>query len=568
MSNICRPEEILVLAFNRAVVFEIRSRLRELFASLGYGSYIRRLRIHTFHAFAVMNVGRGDSPSNESHEPDHLENLAVWLHDPAHAYQAASGFRAILIDEFQDVNEHIFDILINLHQASGAGLFVIGDDDQDILRWNRKTNNTPSDSYFKQFCSMFGLDIHLQPALRVNFRSDVTIVERSQNLLTNFFKDYPSCRLKQGVELTSRKDAAPGTLDSIIKNDGILVSPRDETIRKAGEALAQRDSVAILCRTNAEVTEVYRKIVNEHPRLTLQTQTTYRIGQLRHLGAWLELCRETLRLEGDRLLVDEVKDSMWRRWKSLAIPEAQALRAGQISPLTLWDLTLDEQSYPHLSHHIRFLEHLESDEFWRMTGGNKGIRTAIVSTIHKVKGLEFDSVIIIPSSATFFADRRDTIEACAADEARLFYVGMTRAKHQLTIGFDKRERAWWSQETFAGKRSSGKVLEGRPKEVYISWSAKKTNNGPNFCAQDYIEHYVRMGDKIFVTAKNLYHVYNGKKTQVGCLRKEFYGDDNSIIEVAAVLRYPQQPDNDYWPGLTKKVQARGWTYIVLVSGFL
>lgn len=55
-----KPDEIMVLAFNRAVVFEIRSRIRELFQSLGYGSYVRGLQVSTFHALAVRHVGSMD----------------------------------------------------------------------------------------------------------------------------------------------------------------------------------------------------------------------------------------------------------------------------------------------------------------------------------------------------------------------------------------------------------------------------------------------------------------------------------------------------------------------------
>ena len=36
-----KPEEILVLAFNRAVVHEIKERIYNLFVGLGYGSYVR-----------------------------------------------------------------------------------------------------------------------------------------------------------------------------------------------------------------------------------------------------------------------------------------------------------------------------------------------------------------------------------------------------------------------------------------------------------------------------------------------------------------------------------------------
>ena len=162
-----------------------------------------------------MQTGRGESSTLGIDNPDYLEHLAHWLGNPANSSQAASGLKAILIDEFQDVNDHIFEIIVALQESSGASLFVIGDDDQDILRSNRKSNNLSADNYFKQFCSRFELDINKQPTLTVNFRSDSRIVERSQKLLNGFFKDESSHRLKQKIKLIPRKNAASGIMNTL-----------------------------------------------------------------------------------------------------------------------------------------------------------------------------------------------------------------------------------------------------------------------------------------------------------------------------------------------------------------
>jgi len=55
-----QPSEIVVLAFNRAVVFEIRKRIKALFGTLGYASYVSRLRVATFHAFAMRELALVD----------------------------------------------------------------------------------------------------------------------------------------------------------------------------------------------------------------------------------------------------------------------------------------------------------------------------------------------------------------------------------------------------------------------------------------------------------------------------------------------------------------------------
>jgi ATP-dependent DNA helicase RecQ len=46
-----RPENILVLAYNRAIVIELKIRLVKLFKSLGYSNIIQRLKVFTFYGF-------------------------------------------------------------------------------------------------------------------------------------------------------------------------------------------------------------------------------------------------------------------------------------------------------------------------------------------------------------------------------------------------------------------------------------------------------------------------------------------------------------------------------------
>ena len=98
------PDEILVLAFNRAVVYEIRERIIELFNKLRYGSYVKRLHVYTFHAFAkramkANNIGDEDDLNNLLH------SFAERLKTTSNLERVGERYKAILIDEFQDMND-------------------------------------------------------------------------------------------------------------------------------------------------------------------------------------------------------------------------------------------------------------------------------------------------------------------------------------------------------------------------------------------------------------------------------------------------------------------------------
>lgn len=66
-----KQSEIIVLAFNRAVVFEIKKRIRELFRSLGYAADAAQVRVSTFHSLARRNLSLAEDRDDNARW-DHL----------------------------------------------------------------------------------------------------------------------------------------------------------------------------------------------------------------------------------------------------------------------------------------------------------------------------------------------------------------------------------------------------------------------------------------------------------------------------------------------------------------
>ncbi|MBK7387632.1 MAG: UvrD-helicase domain-containing protein [Bacteroidetes bacterium] len=96
------PEEILVLAYNRAVVSELKERLGKLFNDLGYGNLAKRIKIFTFHGMAkryCLNEVNG--------QPfDEWENILLQrlIKSPGQILNQLAPLKHILVDEFQDIN--------------------------------------------------------------------------------------------------------------------------------------------------------------------------------------------------------------------------------------------------------------------------------------------------------------------------------------------------------------------------------------------------------------------------------------------------------------------------------
>lgn len=66
-------------------------------------------------------------------------------------------------------------------------------------------------------------------------------------------------------------------------------------------------------------------------------------------------------------------------------------------------------------------------------------------TLHRAKGLEFDHVFMAGLEEGVFPSRRAESEGSLPEERRLFYVGLTRARHTLQLSWVERRRQWKSK---------------------------------------------------------------------------------------------------------------------------
>ena len=607
-----KPSEIIVLAFNRAVVFEIRRRIRDLFSSLGYGAYASRVRVSTFHALAMRSLHHDAALSKEALTENLLQEFAERLsRDEGFRREVVGDCRSILIDEFQDVTEDVYAIIRRLHEGSGAqaGVMAIGDDDQDILRWQRNTAQGPrsfggsgfaslrpaggfgsrpakfqsfekedgafAEIYFQRFRDDFGREDLATLELGVNFRSGVQVVETSQAMIKGFFdRTDVSKRLK-----TSLLRAAPNAPESICERvvsrdwswDQVVGNVRESGLRLLAE---NPGSIAFLCRSNDEVASVHRQLAGAFPGLAVQSSENISISALRHVALWLDFL-EAEAARQDQALTEPLRARLLESFQMEAdIPEMRGgLVPAEVQLATLWDLCTQETAYPHISALIQFLRALRSDDLQRFLGASKGADAAVVSTIHKVKGLEYDTVVVLPSR-TRFGQQANKIKADAAEEARLLYVALTRAKTRLTYYVGDRETAWGHSEPkpFQGAQEQGLILTGTPKQVAISWAmCRSSYNADPDAVQAYIETEVAVGDRLEVGGRSsrelLHRTSSGGLRQIGFIANAFgSGGRSSDLRVSAVMRY--SADEKERDRQAAAVAARGWGYVVLVEGVL
>lgn len=107
-----------------------------------------------------------------------------------------------------------------------------------------------------------------------------------------------------------------------------------------------------------------------------------------------------------------------------------------------------------------------------------------LSTIHSSKGLEFDHVIILDSIQGILPSGDMTLtENEVEEEARMFYVGATRARHRLELIVPNEFNGLKLQESTFVKIYEGLGEDGTPREPVIETVAEKTMQKVHYASE-------------------------------------------------------------------------------------
>ncbi|MDZ7703907.1 MAG: UvrD-helicase domain-containing protein [Trueperaceae bacterium] len=165
------PKKVLVLAYNRSAVAEVRQRL---FTMLGTKSY--DIDVLTFHALAreITGLSERDAPMGGEGKYDWLLEQAIEALRDEHP-----GYQYILVDEYQDVDERQYRLITSLARFDAASddeeqqsyLVAVGDDDQNLYAF-RGADTT----FIRRFQQDYRLEADKVVALVDNYRSSPAIV--------------------------------------------------------------------------------------------------------------------------------------------------------------------------------------------------------------------------------------------------------------------------------------------------------------------------------------------------------------------------------------------------------
>ncbi len=548
------PDNILVLAYNRAVVTELKNRLDKLFTKLGMSRIAHRLRVYTFHALAKVCMGQ----QLNNIPPKRWENFFwQYLRNNPNDFKAKfADIKFVLVDEFQDITNVRLNSLEEIHNLyPDAKFFTIGDIDQSIYGFDR----VPEDNWGRHLVltpAQYAACLNPEPYYQ---RLNKMLEPRELSMNTNY-RSYQKI-LDSASVFIPKGHSLPVSDESLMKHEpkenyvvitdneldpkkawfkdlpNIISWAKNENIEanKSGEEHRIIRNIAVLFRKNNEVYRGFSRIKAIVPpdiRVRIQGASTYELWREREIYDLIHFLEskdnEYLDLNESGSLYT-IKDNLKRKiddnvWDSYLIDVAYTL------VLSFFDLIrsdLQSHTYADLVAYIKEVAGSDDggqvykiyDQYKEQRIFKQDILTIVLTTMHKVKGLEFDVVIITPSFASLPLKPHRDYEAYEhpleddladiAEERRLLFVSYTRAKKRLYIYKGHREKALEQLKIYIAPNYSELMFtENDP-------GLDKYNLGFTINNRDIVElvdKKLRKNDEVSISLKNEYAniVWNGQ----------------------------------------------------------
>ncbi|MBK9538312.1 MAG: UvrD-helicase domain-containing protein [Flavobacteriales bacterium] len=487
------PQRILVLAYNRAVVEELKLRLKRLFVSLGYHSLTRSLKVYTFHGLMAAVLKRNGIANTPLDELDNAFTRLMKEQGRA-ALKEFREMEYVLVDEFQDITDHRLAILKTVAPPEHVRVSVIGDPNQSIYGYERgkEGGSTSPEPYYAKFNRLFEPDVL---KLVQNYRSTQAIIDAAVAVLPESDRDL--------VLEGHRQEPEGGSIRKVQEADWLTAL--SELLRMEGTS-----QVAVLFRTNAELwsTQPAIKQICTRPgfRVRIKGGSAAYVKR-REVAAVLDRIRSTPDDANLSIKIQKDKDR-FQKWDHALMDEVMsALKYYRENHVD----TGDGADFGSFLHDLTGREDGQLEELLQRYLGRQPEKEVILSTMHKVKGLEFQNVVVAPtaSSVPMGSYSTELFNEAIDEERRIRYVALSRAKERVVVVDGEREAALLAGTSYPGRpHESGILFKPEDECIMISW---KANDELDQRIHAHIRDNVAIGDRLRLVheGQGWYITHNG-----------------------------------------------------------
>ena len=389
-------------------------------------------------------------------------------------------FQYILVDEFQDINQLQYDIVRMLAEPQN-NLFIVGDDDQSIYHF-RGARPEIMLNFTKDYPEAETV------LLDVNYRCGGKILSSAMKVIGENKKRF------------QKKLSTPNETGNRISVREFQ-NPREEYLNVVSELRERMEKsedlkdTAILLRTNQEAEGLVGALMERQVPFYMKEKlpNLFHHWICRNMLAYMRFAKgDTSRknfleimnrpnryIARDALpmtkisfdaLRDFYKDKDWMCDRITTLETHLKILKG-LSPYAAINFIRKGMGYEEYLHEYAEYRKIKPEELSeildRLTESTKGMDSleewekyieeythkleeqakkqeqeregVLISTLHGVKGLEFDRVYILNVNEGSMPYKKAVLEPAIEEERRLFYVGMTRARKILTLCYVRQQ---------------------------------------------------------------------------------------------------------------------------------
>ena len=342
-----------------------------------------------------------------------LLTLGMLQAEPRVLAHVQQQYRFFTVDEYQDISP-LQQALLEAWLGDRSDLCVVGDPNQTIYSFTGA-----SSSNLLRFASTYPNANVI--SLTRNYRSTGNIIGMANRLI----------RGETSMEELESQGVA-GSLPTVFEAPDTSA----EASRIASEIKQQisrgikPNEIAVLYRVNSQ-SELFEKALADLG-VDYQVRGGERFFNRPEILQVMRLVRAEMIVPSDKPLYQLVTDAARELgWKSKEPAEGGAVKE-QWEALNSFIAIVDE--LPEGSSLADFVK--EVDE--RIRSQHEPVKAAVtLSTIHAAKGLEWDSVFLASLNEGLLPISYAKTEPAIYEERRLFYVGITRARKELSLSYSK-----------------------------------------------------------------------------------------------------------------------------------
>ena len=330
----------------------------------------------------------------------------------AHVHQQ---YRFFTVDEYQDISP-LQHALLDTWLGNHSDICVVGDPNQTIYSFTGATSE-----FLQNFGSRYEGSVEVQ--LTRNYRSTQQIVNFANRLTQDSSAVEPL--VSQG-----EPGLAPRTLSfATVADECAGVA---QAIRVKLDQGVKPSDIAVLYRVNGQSEAIENALA--HAGIDYQVRGGERFFNRPEVQNAIRAIRAQAVAPIDKSLFEAVSDICRSLgWQAQQPQEHGSAREKWESLNSLLAIT---EELPAGSNVMDFAKELEE----RQRSQHEPIKAAVtLSTIHAAKGLEWPYVFVVGLTEGYLPISYAVTPAEIREEQRLLYVGLTRAKKELTLSWARRD---------------------------------------------------------------------------------------------------------------------------------